>query len=184
MNFATTKERIVHYIDFKGIKVKEFYKITGIKRGFLDSDKLKSSVSDTFLATIIAKFTDINPIWLLTGQGSMLKEPAQPVPVQEIHPSNNDKYTALLEKNIAIMEAQLKDKDKILALQEDKIADLERRLAFAEVKDKEEMSLKIKTQRKENKAKDEIIFAQNEEINALKSRHLPPDEPLQPTKGL
>lgn len=46
------------------------------------------------------------------------------------------------------MEAQLKDKDKILcSTRVIKIADLERRLAFAEVKDKEEMSLKIKKQR-------------------------------------
>ncbi|MDY3352292.1 hypothetical protein PG357_09905, partial [Riemerella anatipestifer] len=73
MNFATTKERIIQYIDFEGIKIKDFYKKTGIKRGFLDSDKLKSSVSDVFLATIFATFDNINPIWLITGEGEMLK---------------------------------------------------------------------------------------------------------------
>lgn len=56
MNFATTKERIIQYIDFKGIKVKDFYEKTGIKRGFLDSDKLKSSVSDIFFNDNFRKF--------------------------------------------------------------------------------------------------------------------------------
>ena len=78
MIFATTKERILEFIDFKGLKVKEFLEITSIKRGFLDSDKLNSSVSDVFLANIIAKFTDLNPIWLITGKGEMiLQNPVQ-----------------------------------------------------------------------------------------------------------
>lgn len=78
MIFATTKERILEFIDFKGLKVKEFLEITSIKRGFLDSDKLNSSVSDIFLANIIAKFTDLNPIWLITGKGEMiLQNPVQ-----------------------------------------------------------------------------------------------------------
>lgn len=74
MNFATTKGRILQYIDFKGIKIKEFYEKTGIKRGFLDSDKLKSSVSDVFLTIIFACFNDLNPVWLITGKGEMLKD--------------------------------------------------------------------------------------------------------------
>ncbi len=73
MNFATTKERIIQYIDFKGIGISNFLKETDIKRGFLDSDKLKSTVSDVFIAKIIAKYPDINVKWLLTGEGEMIK---------------------------------------------------------------------------------------------------------------
>ena len=73
MNFATTKERIIQYIDFKGIGVSNFLKETDIKRGFLDSDKLKSTVSDIFIAKIIATYPDINVNWLLTGEGEMIK---------------------------------------------------------------------------------------------------------------
>lgn len=122
-----------------------------------------------------------DPIWMIFGEGTK----------EEKRPQNID-YKEIAESKDEIIQSQKKQiiqLEKILALQEDKIADLERRLVFAEVKDKEEMSLKIKTQRKKNKEKDEIILAQtntinelNEENNALKSRHLPPDEPLQPTK--
>ncbi len=103
MNFATTKERIIQYIDFKGIKVKDFYKKTGIKRGFLDSDKLKSSVSDIFLTIIFANFEDLDPIWLLTGEGSMLKSEPQPA-VSSPQPQENDKYISSLEKQISLLE--------------------------------------------------------------------------------
>lgn len=72
MIFATTKQRILEFIDFKSIKVKDFLELTNIKRGFLDSDKLNSTVSDVFIASIIAKFPEINPIWLITGNGEMI----------------------------------------------------------------------------------------------------------------
>ncbi|MDM1513557.1 S24 family peptidase [Myroides odoratimimus] len=73
MILVTTKERIIQYIDYKGISVSEFLKLTDIKRGFLDSDKLNATVSDIFIAKIIANCPDINLEWLITGNGSMLK---------------------------------------------------------------------------------------------------------------
>lgn len=73
MKIATTKERIVQYLEFKGIKLSNFYAETGLKRGLLDSDKLKQSISDIFLAIIIEKYQDISIEWLVTGKGEMLK---------------------------------------------------------------------------------------------------------------
>lgn len=77
MNFATTKKRIIQYIDFKGVSVTNFFNDTGIKRGFLDTDKLNSTVSDLFLAKIIATYEDLNLYWLITGNGKMLVEKEQ-----------------------------------------------------------------------------------------------------------
>ena len=74
MIFATTKQRILQYLDCKGIDKRGFFTQTGIKRGLLDADKIQSSVSDISIAKILATFPDINPDWLLTGQGSMLRE--------------------------------------------------------------------------------------------------------------
>lgn len=74
MKIATTKERIVQYLEFKGIKISQFYATTGLKRGLLDSDKLKQNISDSFVAIIIGVYSDLNIEWLITGQGPMLKE--------------------------------------------------------------------------------------------------------------
>lgn len=74
MIFATTKQRILQYIDFKCIDRTIFFQQTGLKRGLLDADKLKSTVSDVFIAKIIATYPDLNPDWLITGQGPMLRD--------------------------------------------------------------------------------------------------------------
>ena len=63
----------MQYLSFKGIGRSEFYAITGIKRGLLDKDKLKSAVSDTDIAIIIATFKELSPDWLLTGKEPMLR---------------------------------------------------------------------------------------------------------------
>lgn len=73
MKIATAKERIVQFIDYKGISKQSFFKETGLKRGFLDADKLQTSIPDVFVATIIATYPELNPEWLITGVGEMLR---------------------------------------------------------------------------------------------------------------
>ena len=78
MKFASTKERIVQFIDYKGIKKADFFAKTGIKRGFLDGDKLDSTVNDIFIAKIIASYPELNIEWLLTGKGEPIKQESNP----------------------------------------------------------------------------------------------------------
>lgn len=87
---VTTKERILHYIECKNIPKSKFYNDLGIKRGLLDSDKLKASVTDVVIAKILAIYKDLNINWLLTGEGNMLRteyEKEENIPVA--HPSDS-----------------------------------------------------------------------------------------------
>ena len=68
----TTKQRILEFIDYQGISKQFFFRETGLKRGLLDADKIDSSISDIYLAKILATYPELNPEWLLTGQGDML----------------------------------------------------------------------------------------------------------------
>lgn len=173
----SVKKRLKEFIRSQGFTISSFEKDINVSNGYVNS--ISKGIGGEILLSILEKSPNLNINWLLTGEGEMLKNAPEPAP-QESH-AGADRYTALLEDKIALLE-------KNNALLEDKIEDLKRRLEFAEVKDKEEMSLKIKKQRKENKTiiaeKNEIIFAQSEEINALKSRHLPPDKPLRPAQKL
>lgn len=72
-NIATTKERILQFVEYKGISKQLFFKETGLKRGFLDADKLKSSIPDTFIANIVATYPELNLEWLITGEGDMFR---------------------------------------------------------------------------------------------------------------
>lgn len=122
MNFATTKERIIQYIESKGFSVKEFLEKTEIKRGFLDSDKLKATVSDIFITKIIAKYPDINLEWLVTGRGEMLKNTYSLKPTTYQHDNIEDKNYMIevqkkliekLEKEVKELQKQLENKTNV-----------------------------------------------------------------------
>lgn len=65
------KHNILLYLDNKGITKYKFYKETGIARGVLDQD---TGMSEENTARFISYYSDVNPIWLLTGNGRMLKD--------------------------------------------------------------------------------------------------------------
>ena len=85
---VTTKERILHYIECKNIPKSKFYNDLGIKRGLLDSDKLKASVTDVVIAKILAIYKDLNINWLLTGEGNMLRTESEKENIPVAHPSD------------------------------------------------------------------------------------------------
>ena len=64
------KEKILQFIEFKGISKYKFYQETGITRGVLDKD---SGISEDNIAKFIAYADEINLEWLLLGNGEMLK---------------------------------------------------------------------------------------------------------------
>ena len=99
-----TKERIKQFIDYKGIKLKIFFEETGIKRGFLDKDKLNGTVSDEHFAKIIATYPDANIEWFITGKGEMMRNISK----------NAEKCTVCLEKDKKITALQ----DKLIYAQE------------------------------------------------------------------
>lgn len=155
----TIQERILQVIENKEITPYRFCKDLGLSMGYLD--KRGSIGTDKYLK-IIEYLPEINPEWLLTGEGNMLKKSTPSQEVQEVH---DDKYTASLEKQVALLE-------KNNALQEEKIAGLEKTIK----------ELKNNLQKTIAKQENDIINLQGEDISAMKSPNLPPDDPLQPSR--
>ena len=144
------QERILQLLEKKEVTPYKFCKDLSFSMGYLD--KRGAIGTDKYLK-IIKYFPEISPMWLLSGEGDMLKSE-----LTEQKFSNNDKYTASLEK--------------INALQEDKIANLEKTIK----------ELKSKLQKTIAKQENDIINLQGEDISAMKSPNLPPDDPLQPSR--
>jgi phage repressor protein C with HTH and peptisase S24 domain len=69
------KQNILLYLDFIGLSPYKFYQETGITRGILTQD---NGMSEENTAKFLAHYKNINPEWLLTGQGSMLKNEIEP----------------------------------------------------------------------------------------------------------
>lgn len=102
MKIATSKERIIQFIDYKGISKQSFFKETGLKRGFLDADKLQTSIPDVFIATIIATFPELNPEWLITGMGEMLRN----LPLVDQKIENNRNILDLKNKKLPLVTTE------------------------------------------------------------------------------
>lgn len=64
------KERVILYLKNKGIGQTAFESNTGLSRGVLAQ---KSGLNATSLEKILLACDDLNPEWLITGKGEMLK---------------------------------------------------------------------------------------------------------------
>lgn len=69
---APIKQRILKYIDIKGIEKKKFFDSISVAASNFRSKSLYSEVGGDVIAKISSKYPDINPQWLLTGKGEML----------------------------------------------------------------------------------------------------------------
>lgn len=70
-DFSFVKEKILQFIDFKGISKYKFYRDTGIANGILSQ---KGGISEENMLKTLSYFPEINANWLLTGEGEMIKE--------------------------------------------------------------------------------------------------------------
>lgn len=79
------KQNILRYIDSIGVSAYKFYNETGITRGVLSQD---NGMSEENTAKFLAYYKDVNPEWLLTGNGPMLKIDIKNL---EVNRKTNDK---------------------------------------------------------------------------------------------
>ena len=124
---TTIQERILQYLEYKKVTPYKFCKDLEFPMGSLN--KRGSIGTDKYLE-IIKYYRDLNPEWLLSGEGTMLK--------QEHAPQANtpdDKYLLLLEEHNKTLKDQLKDKEAIIkekeekeALYKEKIKDLQQQV--------------------------------------------------------
>lgn len=65
------KERLLIFIEFKGLTKKRFEQITGLSNGYLNN--FKGNLGGHKLECILTSFPELNKNWLLFGEGEMLK---------------------------------------------------------------------------------------------------------------
>ena len=68
--------RLSDYIKHKKLSVRQFEKSAGMSNGSLGKAiKNGTDIQTKYLDNIIKEFPDLNPTWLLTGEGDMLLPP-------------------------------------------------------------------------------------------------------------
>jgi transcriptional regulator with XRE-family HTH domain len=118
--------RLLEYAKAKRYTVSAFEKELGLSNGYFNTVSRRNNVAigSDKITTIIAKFTDLDINWLLTGNGSMTK----PEPVTTIEADSTGLNSSLFNR---IEESQLPAQRKY-ELCRDAVLELEKRTIFLE----------------------------------------------------
>lgn len=84
-------ERLKEYIDYRGISIAAFERSIGMANAsFGKSLKNKGAIGTDKLEKILSIYPEISPVWLMTGEGDMLKTKRTPENPQAKEPGNNE----------------------------------------------------------------------------------------------
>ena len=95
-DFSIIKQKILQYLDNKGISKYKFYQETGITNGILSQS---NGLSEENILKFLSKYRDISLNWLFYGEGSMLKDNQPSTTVQPpLEMPSNDLIKPLLDR--------------------------------------------------------------------------------------
>ena len=123
------KERLVEFITSQKMSINKFEKECGLSTGYIKN--MRKSVSPDKLQSIVQKFPELNPGWLMAGEGNMLKSNVNvsgdnsgvvvngnnnnsPIDNRHYYSDSPDVLKAqieLLDERIKEKDAQIKEKD-------------------------------------------------------------------------
>lgn len=133
---SVIKERIMQYLEYKGISKYKFYQETGITNGILSKN---NGISEENLLNFLSCYRDISPNWLLTGEGSMLiseifhqpDEISADSPKAAIDPVHNNTTDMIShhDADVSMLEGKIEMLERIIASKDETIVALQERIA-------------------------------------------------------
>lgn len=66
------KDRLIKFIKYKGISVREFERNVDLSNGYIN--KIKGNIGEDKLNNILQEYPELNKVWLLTEEGEMINE--------------------------------------------------------------------------------------------------------------
>lgn len=100
---SSVKDRLKSFIEYKGLSQSAFEKKTSLSNGYVNNMR-KSIKMETLDNNILSVFPELDKIWLLTGEGEMLKEEEQNIiPQGELKPKT---YSHTLQVRLVSNKAQ------------------------------------------------------------------------------
>lgn len=93
----TVKQRLVEYINYRGISARQFSITIGASAGYVNS--ISKSIQPDKLSRISVEFPDLNTGWLLTGEGEMLKGEVSPAKTEKKVPFYDLDVTASITES-------------------------------------------------------------------------------------
>ena len=69
------KDRIIKFIRYRGLRVKQFENICGLSNGYINS--MRKGFGREKLENVLSMFPELNRDWIVYGEGEMLKPSTQ-----------------------------------------------------------------------------------------------------------
>lgn len=123
---SNIKERVLSIAESKSINKTDFFKELGLSYANFKGIQKNSALSSDAVAIILAKHVDIDPTWLIIGEGSMYREGATPARDQTEHYTSakrrepKDKVVVTLERLVNALELTVKSQQKTISYLENK----------------------------------------------------------------
>ncbi len=98
-----TIDRLIQFIEHAGLSARQFDLSIGASNGYtLRMKKNRASIGSDVIENILRIYPQLNVVWLLTGEGSMLKEEAPSVPLDfdELPREKQREIEELIEQKI------------------------------------------------------------------------------------
>ncbi|MEC5395243.1 hypothetical protein [Bergeyella sp. RCAD1439] len=81
-SLPTIKDRILYFAEKEEVSKQEFFRKTDLKYSNFTGKSKESDLSSQSVAKILLTYRDINPMWLLVGEGEMKKNDGQNVRIE------------------------------------------------------------------------------------------------------
>lgn len=120
-------DRFYEYLTEKSLKPTAVEKEIGLSNGYLSAQKKRSAdMGEGMMLKVIDYFRDINPMWLLTGEGSMLRtEQRQQASQLEVH-SVSSTEESIIYKMYKEKDLEVKDLMETIGSLKEQIRQLKR----------------------------------------------------------
>lgn len=108
-----TIDRLMQYIKFAGLSARQFDISIGASNGYtLRMLKNNASIGSDVIENIIATYPDLNLVWLITGEGEMIKSKTSSLDFNKLPSEKQTEIEQIIEYKIR--ERQEKELKKIL----------------------------------------------------------------------
>jgi hypothetical protein len=110
-----TIDRLMQFITHAGLSARQFDLSIGASNGYtLRMKKNNASVGSDVIENILRVYPQLNVVWLLTGEGSMLKRKIEPEPLDfdQLSRGKQREIEAIIEKKIK--ERQQEDLERLV----------------------------------------------------------------------